>query len=104
MSEVASVKLGRARLPIAVGAAAAVVHFLVCIAISLGAVASEGSWKWFIPFLMDFPASILFLPLQGVLPNLLVFGVLGSAWWFLLFWVGTRLVLRLSRPSLTKPS
>jgi hypothetical protein len=84
----------RARWPIAVGAIAAAAHLALCLAVSLGAFAGEGSWSWFIPFIADFPASILFLPFQGHLPNLLVFGTLGSAWWFLIGWGLARLVAR----------
>jgi len=74
---------------------AASVHLMLCLAIQFGAFGHEGSWPWFVAFLADFPFSIAFFPLQW-LPPLLVFGTLGSAWWFLLAWLGVRIVMSFS--------
>ncbi len=62
-------------------------HFCLCIYVAVNARGYEGSWGWFIVFLADFPFSILLLPLQGHIPNLLTFGVLGTAWWYFVGWL-----------------
>jgi len=65
---------------------AALVHFGICYAIDSGMVQSEGGWKWFIPFVLDLPLSLVFTVFKGVSP-LLLFGVVGSLWWAgLVYW------------------
>jgi hypothetical protein len=80
----------QARFPLLIAITAAFLHVAFCIAISFGAIASDGSWKWFPVFLVDFPVSILFLPLQKFLPNEVIFGLFGTIYWFaLVFGLGT---------------
>jgi hypothetical protein len=57
---------------------------------------SEGSWGWFLIFLIDFPFSMALLPLLKIGDPLLVFGILGSAWWYLVSRVGIYYAGRLS--------
>jgi hypothetical protein len=68
--------------------AVAAVHLCVCVATRIRLLESEGSWAWFPVFLVDFPFSILLLPLLKIADPLLVFGLLGSAWWFLISRLG----------------
>lgn len=74
------------RYQLFVPAIVAGLHLLLCIAIGTGIIRSEGSWSWFIVFFIDFPFSILLLPLQNWAGPLLAFGILGSAWWFAMTW------------------
>jgi hypothetical protein len=59
-------------------------HVCLCVATKVGLLASEGSWGWFLLFLVDFPFSIVLLPLLKIADPLLVFGILGTAWWYLI--------------------
>ena len=59
-------------------------HLGLCMAISLGLIELEGSWAWFMVFLVDFPFSILLLPLAKIIGPFLAFGVMGTAWWYML--------------------
>ena len=59
-------------------------HLVLCIGIQLGFTSSEGSWRGFLAFWVDFPFSIALLPLLNVAPPLPVFGTLGTAWWYLI--------------------
>ena len=64
-------------------AAAAVLHFLICIFVAN--TPAEGSWQWFPIFLIDFPASIVLLTLiPSSIPPVISYGLFGSVWWFLL--------------------
>jgi len=65
-----------------------VLHLCACVATRIGLLASEGSWAWFPLFFVDFPFSILLLPLLKIADPLLVFGLLGTAWWFLISRLG----------------
>ena len=58
-------------------------HLGLCIAVALEILPRSEWSNWFIVYLIDFPISIFFLILRSV-PPLLSFGVLGTAWWFLL--------------------
>jgi len=71
-------------------------HVCLCVATKVGLLASEGSWAWFLVFLVDFPFSILLLPLLKIADPLLVFGILGTAWWYLISRVGLHVAGRLS--------
>jgi hypothetical protein len=62
----------------------ALLHLSVCVAAAVGAFGREGSWQWFPVFLVDFPFSIVLMPLVNRLPPLAVFGVFGTIWWFAL--------------------
>ena len=60
-------------------------HTCLCAAIALGLNKAEGSWKWFAVFWVDFPMSILLLPLLRIFHHpLIVFGIAGGLWWFLI--------------------
>jgi hypothetical protein len=83
------------KIPICAGATAFALHFMCCL--FLQAQPSEGSWQWFPAFLADFPASIAFLALPISAHPLLVFGLLGSLWWFVLMYTITYALLRLRR-------
>lgn len=81
-------------------------HVCLCVATKVGLLASEGSWGWFLVFLVDFPFSIALLPLLKIADPLLVFGILGTAWWYVLSRFGIYCVRRLSefrRGSLQAP-
>jgi hypothetical protein len=54
-------------------------HLILCIVVAL--MSSEGSWRWFPMFLIDFPLSIV-LGQMGDLPPLITFGILGTLWWY----------------------
>ena len=75
----------------------AILHLFLCIATGAGAFHSEGSWAWFVVFLIDFPFSVLLLPALRIAPPLLVFGVLGTGWWYLITLVVVHCFGRLSR-------
>jgi hypothetical protein len=59
-------------------------HVGLCVATKMGLLASEGSWGWFLVFLVDFPFSIALLPLLKIADPFLVFGILGTAWWYVI--------------------
>lgn len=61
-----------------------VLHVCLCLAVALNPRYVEGNWRWFPVFYVDFPFSILLLPLLKTLSPLLIFGVAGTFWWFLL--------------------
>lgn len=58
-------------------------HLALCVATRAGWLTSEGSWGWFLVFLVDLPVSLLLLPLSKFADPLLLFGSVGTAWWFL---------------------
>jgi hypothetical protein len=58
-------------------------HLCLCLAVALEILPRSEWSNWFVVFLVDFPISILFLMMQGV-PPILSFGILGTAWWYLL--------------------
>jgi hypothetical protein len=65
--------------------AAPTVHLLLCIAVSTEFITAEGSWAGFLVFLVDLPFSILLLFVVAVVGHhFLVFGVLGTLWWWYL--------------------
>jgi hypothetical protein len=69
------------KVVLAFGFMGAVIHFVICLYVQ-GTI-SEGSWKWFPVFVLDFPASMLTVMLsQPDTPPLLKFGIVGSLWWF----------------------
>ena len=61
-----------------------VLHLCLVVAIATELLEFEGSWGWFLVFLIDLPFSILLVFLQNVVSPLLVFGVLGTLWWYFL--------------------
>jgi len=56
-------------------------HLALCFMLSLGS--SEGSWRYFPLFVVDFPASFVFVRL-GFLTPMLVFILFGTLWWYLI--------------------
>jgi len=62
------------------------VHVLLCVAAQMGVFGTEGSWRWFPVFFVDFPLSIVLIPAVNAAPPLLVFGVVGTVWWYLINW------------------
>src|SRR5262245_7894850 len=71
-------------------------HVGLCLATKAGRLAFEGSWGWFLVFVVDFPLSILLLPFLKIADPLLVFGILGTAWWYLISRLGVYCAGRLS--------
>lgn len=59
-------------------------HLLLCVTTLSGRLYEEGSWTWFLLFWLDFPFSIVMLPLIQYVHRGLVFGILGTLWWFVL--------------------
>jgi hypothetical protein len=57
------------------------IHLVFCIVIALSS--SEGSWQWFPVFFIDLPFSLLLVFLQNVISPILVFGILGTLWWYI---------------------
>ena len=57
-------------------------HLLVCLFVN--AAEFEGSWKWFIPFTLDLPFSLLVVMAPSSIHPLFLYGVLGSIWWYFL--------------------
>jgi hypothetical protein len=72
-------------------------HLCLCLAVELGVYGAEGSWAWFLVFLVDFPFSILLLPAANRAGYLLVFGVAGTLWWYMLSRIGVYIVCRIDR-------
>ena len=79
-------------------------HFALCLAVQAGIMGpSEGSWYWFPVFAIDFPLSILTLLADNALqaglgvrlPGLVLFGVTGTLWWYLLSRVGLSVLRRM---------
>jgi hypothetical protein len=71
-------------------------HLGLCVATKAELLASEGSWGWFPVFFVNFPFSVLLLPLLKIADPLLVFGILGTAWWYLIGRLGIYCLARLS--------
>ena len=66
------------------------IHLALCVYIQLSP--SEGGWSWFPVFLVDLPFSILLMFVNYIVPSpLIVFGVLGTSWWYLIS-VGARCI------------
>jgi hypothetical protein len=61
-----------------------VLHLVLCLSIASGFFHEEGSWNWFLVFLIDLPISYAFLFLGKFISQPLIFIFLGSAWWLLL--------------------
>jgi hypothetical protein len=59
----------------------------------------EGSWGWFLAFLVDFPFSVLLFPWGKYFSALVCFGVFGTLWWLLLSWLLMRLMRSFSGES-----
>lgn len=64
-----------------------VLHICLCLAIQLGVLRSIGSWTWFPVFFVDFPFSIVLLPLVRIFPPFPTFLVAGTLWWYLIGWL-----------------
>jgi hypothetical protein len=68
-------------------------HLLICIIIQFGISDAEDPWKWIPLIVIDFPLSVIPLPLRRALPDTIlvpgwvVFGVIGTLWWVLLCWI-----------------
>lgn len=71
-------------------------HLSLCFATKFGLIASEGSWGWFLIFLVDFPFSIALLPFSKFVDPLLVFGTFGTLWWYFISRVLIYLVRRVT--------
>ena len=82
-------------LPIVLGSVAAIAHAIVIGMLLVGAKNVEGSWGGFLPFLVDFPISILFFGLSDYIPLPLLHFILGSLWWFSVPWAVSKLVILL---------
>ena len=58
-------------------------HLCLCLGIQFAGVGTGGAWTWFPMFFVDFPFSILLLPLSNRSP-FIAFAVGGTAWWYLI--------------------
>ena len=77
-------------------------HLLLCIYVAV--IPSEG-WGWVIVATVDFPFSILVAALFHALPPILSFSLFGTVWWYLLGWLGAKLLIKLfSSASMSKDS
>jgi hypothetical protein len=81
-----------------------VAHLCLCLAVEFGVYRAEGSWAWFLVFLIDFPLSIVLLPVANKVGYLLVFGVAGTLWWYALSRVGVYVVYRVGRATRARRS
>lgn len=61
-------------------------HLGLCVMIarSLSLPHTEESWSWFPVFFVDFPFSVALMPMVNAGNPAVVFGVFGTAWWYLL--------------------
>lgn len=73
----------------------ALIHFFLCVLIETGVIRSEGSWAWFVIFLIDFPFSILLLKISDLTTMFISFGILGSLWWYLISLVVSIMIWRI---------
>lgn len=81
------------------GLIAVVLHSVLCALIVSGIYAPIGSWGWFVVFIVDFPVSVLFLPVTDYVPTALVFLALWGAWWFTVAYMLTKWLMALKRTS-----
>jgi hypothetical protein len=72
-------------------------HLCLCFAVELGLYQAEGSWAWFLVYLVDYPFSILLLPVANQAGYMLAFGVGGTLWWYVLSRTGVYVIYRLDR-------
>jgi hypothetical protein len=56
-------------------------HLVLCLAVQVNA--TLGSWSWFPVFLIDFPFSFLLIRIE-FLPPIVIFGIFGTLWWYVL--------------------
>jgi hypothetical protein len=61
-----------------------VLHLCLVVAIATELLEFEGSWGWFLVYLIDLPFSILLLFLGHYAGPEILFGVLGTLWWYFL--------------------
>lgn len=80
-------KIVRNLFSILLGGVAALIHLVVILLMFANKGNYEGSWGAFLPFLLDFPASIVFLWLSDFVPLVLLHAILGSLWWFSIGWL-----------------
>jgi len=67
-----------------------ILHLCFCFFIQFSH--TEGSWGWFLVFLVDIPFSVFLFPLQNYFSALVCFGVFGTLWWLLVSWLLMRLM------------
>jgi hypothetical protein len=73
-----------------IGTGAVFLHILFCLFLS--GVSSEGSWRWFPAFIVDFPASLLVILATWLgAPTFIAFVTIGSVWWAFVIALGSRL-------------
>ena len=62
-------------------------HLGLCVCIGSGLLRAEESWSWFPVFFLDFPFSVALMPMVNAADPTIVFGVFGTAWWYLVSFV-----------------
>jgi len=70
----------------------AMAHLLFCIYV---AIKSSDQWGWVIVSTVDFPFSILIAMLFHSIAPVLAFGILGTLWWYILGWLGAKLIIKM---------
>lgn len=68
--------------------------FKVYIARYAASTPSEG-WGWVVVTAIDFPISAPLIALLHNLPPLVYFGIFGTLWWYLLGWLGAKLLIKI---------
>jgi hypothetical protein len=76
---------------LALSATAGIAHLGLCYWMDWSLRNATGeTWGWFPMFVIDFPASLFFLVFMQELPPFLVYGVVGSLWWFAIMFLFLR--------------
>ena len=62
----------------------AAIHLLLCASTELFSTGHEGSWKWFLVIISDMPSSVVAYPVVSVVPPVIGYSIIGTAWWYLI--------------------
>jgi hypothetical protein len=71
-----------------------VMHLALCVVTQL--VRHTETWPWLLPYAVDLPLSLVLVPLSDRIPPLVVFGVLGTAWWYVINRVAVAVAVRVA--------
>lgn len=67
-------------------------HMLFCIYVES---TPSAEWGWVVVTAIDFPISAVLIALLHNLPPLVYFGIFGTLWWYLMGWLGAKLMIRM---------